>query len=99
MSNPMTSNSNTPDPNVPTTAAPESTPAREPTESVKGVFSEYEQSHSRKSEPGSHGREGTALVVTADSIVLDVGFRTERVLPLTAVPPDKPPEPGDATTV
>ena len=95
----MTSNSNTPDPNVPTTAAPESTPAREPTESFKDVFSEYEQSHSRKSEPGSHGREGTVIVVTADSIVLDVGFKTEGVLPLAAFPPDKPPKPGDRVQV
>src|SRR5258708_28226746 len=99
MYNPMTCNSNTPDPNVPTTAAPESTPAREPTESFKDVFSEYEQSHSRKSEPGSHGREGTVIVVTADSIVLDVGFKTEGVLPLTAFPPDKPPKPGDKVHV
>ena len=99
MSNPMTSNSNTPDPNAPTTAAPESTPASEPTESFKDVFSEYEQSHSRKSEPGSHGREGTVIAVTADSIVLDVGFKTEGVLPLAAFPPDKPPKPGDKVKV
>jgi small subunit ribosomal protein S1 len=95
----MTSNSNTPDPNAPTTAAPESTPASEPTESFKDVFSEYEQSHSRKSEPGSHGREGTVIAVTADSIVLDVGFKTEGVLPLAAFPPDKPPKPGDKVQV
>src|SRR5712692_227748 len=99
MSNPMTSNSNTPDPNAPTTAAPESTPASEPSESFKDVFSEYEQSHSRKSEPGSHGREGTVIAVTADSIVLDVGFKTEGVLPLAAFPADKPPKPGDKVQV
>src|SRR5713226_6861868 len=99
MSNPMTSNSNTPDPNAPTTAAPESTPASEPTESFKDVFSEYEQSHSRKSEPGSQGREGTVIAVTADAIVLDIGFKTEGVLPLTAFPPDKPPKPGDRVQV
>ncbi len=99
MSNPMTSNSNTPDPNAPATAALESTPASEPSESFKDVFSEYEQSHSRKSEPGSHGREGTVIAVTADSIVLDVGFKTEGVLPLAAFPPDKPPKPGDRVQV
>src|SRR5712692_9319383 len=99
MSNPMTSNSNTPDPNAPTTAAPESTPASEPTESFKDVFSEYEQSHSRKSEPGSQGREGTVIALTADSIVLDIGFKTEGILPLTAFPPDKPPKPGDKVKV
>src|SRR6266849_807560 len=99
MSNPMTSNSNTPDPNAPSAAAPESTSASEPSESFKDVFSAYEQSHSRKSEPGSHGREGTVIAVTADSIVLDVGFKTEGVLPLAAFPPDKPPKPGDKVQV
>jgi len=99
MSNPMTSNSNTPDPNAPSAAAPESTSASEPSESFKDVFSEYEQSHSRKSEPGSHGREGTVIAVTADSIVLDVGFKTEGVLPLAAFPADKPPKPGDKVQV
>ena len=99
MSNPMTSNSNTPDPNAPTTAAPESTPASEPTESFKDVFSEYEQSYSRKSEPGSQGREGTVIALTADSIFLDIGFKTEGILPLTAFPPDKPPKPGDRVQV
>ena len=95
----MTSNSNTPDPNAPTTAAPESTPASEPTESFKDVFSEYEQSHSRNREPGSQGREGTVIALTADSIVLDIGFKTEGILPLTAFPPDKPPKPGDKVKV
>src|SRR5260370_11013588 len=90
----MTCNSNTPGPNAPTTAAPESTPASEPTESFKDVFSEYEQSHSRKSETGSHGRERTVIAATADSIVLDLGFKTEGVLPLAASPPYTPPKPG-----
>jgi small subunit ribosomal protein S1 len=39
------------------------------------------------------------IAVTADSIVLDVGFKTEGVLPLTAFPADKPPKPGDKVVV
>jgi small subunit ribosomal protein S1 len=76
----------------------ESTPASEPTESFKELFSEYEQSH-RKSGPGTPMREGTVIAVTADSIVLDIGFKTEGVLPLTAFPADKPPKPGDKVQV
>jgi small subunit ribosomal protein S1 len=78
------------------TASPvESSPA----ESFKDIFSQYEQTHSRKGESGSQRREGTVITVTADSIVLDIGFKTEGVLPLTAFPPDKPPKPGDKLQV
>ena len=83
----------------PNSSTPEPTPASEPAESFKDIFSEYEQSHSRKSEPGAQGREGTVIAVTADSIVLDIGFKTEGVLPLTAFPADKPPKPGDKVQV
>ena len=110
MSNPKTSNPNvsetsmseptTSGPNASTTPdTPESAPASEPAESFKDIFTEYEQSHSRKKEPSAQGREGTVIVVTADSIVLDVGFKTEGVLPLTAFPADKPPKPGDKVQV
>src|SRR6202035_3612309 len=71
-------------PNPPNQDTAVSTPANEPTESFKDIFSEYEQSHSRKQEAGTQGREGTVITVTADSIVLDIGFKTEGVLPLTA---------------
>src|ERR1017187_9660365 len=108
-SNPMTSNPvpSNPDRSDPTTSnagTPESTPASEPAESVpaesfKDIFSEYEHSHSRKREPGAQGREGTVIAVTADSIVLDIGFKTEGVLPLSAFPADKPAKPGDKVQV
>ena len=93
------SDPSTSDPNKSNPSAPESTPANELTESFKDIFSEYEQSHSRKREPGAQGREGTVIAVTADSIVLDIGFKTEGVLPLTAFPADKPPKPGDKVQV
>ena len=80
-------------------STPESAPATEPVESFKDIFSEYEQSHSRKQEAGAQGREGTVIAVTADSIILDIGFKTEGVLPLTAFPADKPPKPGDKVQV
>ena len=103
MSNPESSHPNTQpaisDPNPPNSPAPESTPVAEPTESFKDIFTEYEQSHSRKGEAGTQRREGTVIAVTTDSIVLDIGFKTEGVLPLTAFPADKPPKPGDKVQV
>jgi small subunit ribosomal protein S1 len=93
------SDPSTSEPNKSNPSAPESAPANELTESFKDIFSEYEQSHSRKREPGAQGREGTVIAVTADSIVLDIGFKTEGVLPLTAFPADKPPKPGDKVQV
>src|SRR5258708_36735846 len=104
MSEPNTSDPNTSEANTSKPGAPESTPAAEPTESspaesFKDIFSEYEQSHSRKGEGGNQRREGTVIILTADSVVLDIGFKTEGVLPLTAFPADKPPKPGDRMQV
>src|SRR6266446_10120674 len=104
MSNPRMSEPNTSEANASNPVAPESTPAAEPTEpspaeSFKDIFSEYEQSHSRKSEAGNQRREGTVIALTADSVVLDIGFKKEGVLLLTAFPADKPPQPGDKVQV
>src|SRR5271167_1079229 len=99
MSNPMTSDSSSPDPKPSHPAASESTPPAEPVESFKNIFSEYEKSRSQKKETGTQGREGTVIALTADSIILDIGFKTEGVLPLSAFPADKPPKPGDKVQV
>ncbi|MGD0395219.1 MAG: 30S ribosomal protein S1 [Acidimicrobiales bacterium] len=99
MSNPNISDSNTPGPSESAPGVPAPASAAEPVESFKDIFSEYEQSHSRKKEPGGQGREGMVIAVTADSIILDIGFKTEGVLPLTAFPADKPPKPGDKVQV
>src|ERR1700687_2186576 len=104
MSNPRMSEANPSQKNTPNPDAPEPAAATEPTESspaesFQDIFSEYEQSHSRKSEAGSPRREGTVIAVTAASVVLDIGFKTEGALPLTAFPPDKPPQPGDKVQV
>src|SRR5277367_1050378 len=98
-SNPIADEPITSDTNASSPAAPESAPANEPVESFKDIFSDYEQSHSRKKEPGAQGRERTVITLTADSVILDIGFKTEGVLPLTAFPADKPPKPGDKLQV
>jgi len=88
-----------PDPSIPesqtTTEA-----AAETTESFKDILSQYEKSHSRKPEPGSRGREGTVISVSSDSVYLDIGFKTEGILPLTAFQgAGETVKPGDKLTV
>jgi len=96
---PTTSNPDAPEPASATEPAESSTAESLPVESFKDAFSEYEHSHLRKREPGEQGREGTVIAVTADSVVLDIGYKTEGVLPLIAFPFDKPPQPGDKVQV
>ncbi len=109
MTSPKPSDPSRSDPKASNSGTPESAPASEPadpvpadsvpTQSFKVLFSEYERSHSRKAESGTPRREGTVIALTADSIILDIGFKTEGVLPLTAFPADKPPKPGDKVQV
>ncbi len=51
----------------------------ETAESFGTIFSEYEQSH-RKAE--GQQIEGTVIAVSADSVFVDIGYKTEGVLPL-----------------
>jgi len=84
---------------VPSKESNESVPS-EPIESFKDIFSEYEQSHSRKSESGSQRREGTVVSLTADSVILDIGFKTEGILLRTAFENNaEAVAPGDKFTV
>ena len=63
---------------------PESHPTAESGESFGEMFSQYERSHSRKrTEPGK-GIEGTVIAVSGESVLLDIGFKTEGLLPLAA---------------
>jgi small subunit ribosomal protein S1 len=50
-------------------------------ESFDAIFSEYEQSHARKIE-GSRQIDGTVVAVSVDSVFVDIGYKTEGVLPL-----------------
>jgi small subunit ribosomal protein S1 len=60
---------------------PESQPPAEPGESFDDILSQYEQSRSRQAEAGK-ALEGTVIAVSADSVYLDIGFKTEGILPL-----------------
>ncbi len=61
---------------------PELEAASESGESFGSIFSEYEQSHARKGEGGSTQIAGTVIAVSVDSVFVDIGYKTEGVLPL-----------------
>jgi len=64
-------------------------------ESFGAIFSQYEQSH-RKGSDGGRGREGTVIAVSADSVFLDIGFKSEGILPLaTFLDAGEKVKPGD----
>jgi small subunit ribosomal protein S1 len=81
---------------MPKTNTPELQPSPEADESFGAIFSQYEQSHSRKASEASKGREGTVVAVTADSVLLDIGFKSEGILPLAVFQSaDETVKPGD----
>ena len=62
----------------------ESQPINEADESFQDILSQFEKSKSPKSAEAGQGREGTVIAVTIDSVLVDIGFKTEGLLPLTA---------------
>jgi len=69
-------------------------------ESFDQLLAQYEQSHPRKSEDGARQREATVIAVSADTVFLDVGLKTEGVLPLALFQGSKVPvKPGDKLPV
>ena len=72
---------------MPDPTTPESPTTNEPTESFGNILSQFEQTHTVKRAEGS--REGTIVSVSADSVFVDIGFKTEGMLPLTEFEKDR----------
>jgi small subunit ribosomal protein S1 len=51
-------------------------------ESFGDLLSQYEKSHARQREDGSKQLQGTVIAVSADSVYVDIGFKSEGILPL-----------------
>ena len=66
---------------MPTSNNPDNTEL-EGSESFDAIFQEYEQTHARQVETGGRQIESTVIAVSADSVYLDIGYKTEGVLPL-----------------
>ena len=77
---------------------PESPVKAEPGESFGTILSQFERSHTPKSAEGL--REGTVVSVSSDSVFIDLGFKTEGVLPLSEFQNDRETlKPGDKLQV
>jgi small subunit ribosomal protein S1 len=64
-------------------ADPKSPTTNEPDESFGDILSEYEQSHTHRiREEGRRGLEGTVVAITGESVFLDIGYKTEGIIPL-----------------
>lgn len=59
---------------------PVSTPSEETNESFEDVLSQFERNQASRKSEGA--REGTVVSVTADSVVIDIGFKSEGILAL-----------------
>ena len=82
-----------PDPSTPETPANDDS-----TESFDQLLSQYERSHAPSFEGGNKQLEGTVIAVTPDAVLLDIGYKTEGILPLSAFAA-APPNPGDKLLV
>ncbi len=59
-------------------------PVLEGTESFGDILSQYQKSHSRKTE-GSRQLQATVIAVNAESVFFDIGYKSEGILPLAAL--------------
>jgi small subunit ribosomal protein S1 len=72
------------DPQTSNSESPETQPAVESTESFGDILSQFQKSHSRKTE-GSRQLQATVIAVNAESVFFDIGYKSEGILPLTAL--------------
>lgn len=66
------------------TETTETQPAAESAESFGEILSQFQKSHSHKTEDRRQ-LEGTVISVTAESVFFDIGFKSEGILPLAAL--------------
>lgn len=65
-----------PDPNT-----PDSSTSNDIAESFGSILSQFEREHTTKPAEGS--REGTVISISSEAVVLDIGFKTEGILPIS----------------
>jgi small subunit ribosomal protein S1 len=71
------------DPITPNQPTPEIQPA-ETTESFGEIFAQFQKSHVRKAEDGRQ-IQATVISVTPESVFFDIGYKSEGILPVTAL--------------
>jgi small subunit ribosomal protein S1 len=50
-------------------------------ESFGDILSQYEKSHTLRREEGAEGLEGTVIAVSGESVFVDIGYKTEGIVP------------------
>src|SRR5579872_3626384 len=85
------------DPQISNSNDPETQTEVESNESFGEILSEFQKSHSRKTE-GSKQLQGTVISVTAEAVLLDIGYKSEGILPLAALKGETL-KPGDKALV
>jgi small subunit ribosomal protein S1 len=85
------------DPETSNPQNPEAQPVTETTESFGDILSQFQKRHSRKAEGGKQ-LEGTVIAVTAEAVFFDIGYKSEGILPLTALQGETL-KPGDKALV
>jgi len=77
---------------------PANQPDTESTESFSDLLSQFEREHTRPADGGPRQLDGTVVTVTADSVLLDIGYKSEGILPLSAFQSEEV-KPGDKFAV
>jgi small subunit ribosomal protein S1 len=76
---------------------PETQPAPETTESFGDILSQFQKTHARKTE-GGRQIEATVISVSSEFVFFDIGYKSEGILPLSALQGEKL-QPGDKAVV
>jgi small subunit ribosomal protein S1 len=85
------------DPETPNPQNPQAQPVTETAESFGDILSQFQKSHVRRAEGGKQ-LEGTVIAVTAEAVFFDIGYKSEGILPLTALQGETL-KPGDKALV
>jgi len=86
-----------PDPETPNPPNPQAQPVTDSKESFGEILSQFQKSHVRRAEGGKQ-LEGTVIAVTAEAVFFDIGYKSEGILPLTALQGETL-KPGDKALV
>jgi small subunit ribosomal protein S1 len=70
--------------NIPEAPPTVESPSEAPAESFGELLAEFEHAHSRGSGEGAKQMEGTVVSLDAESVYLDIGYKTEGILPRSA---------------
>ncbi len=82
---------------MPNPETPENQAGAETTESFGEIFAQYQKTHARQA-ADTKQIKGTVIAVTAEAVFFDIGYKSEGILPLTALGGETL-KPGDKVSV